>query len=667
MIRIIFFVICLSPLCSNSQNLNVAVAGLKHDHVNSILQQYKNGEVNILGIAEDDIQLIEKYKSRFNLPQSLFFSSIRIMLSKIKPDVVLAYNPVSEHVDVVEICGPLHLPVMVEKPLAATLSQAQRVQQLSNQYHIPVLTNYETTWYSSYHQIYNNINEQKIGPVRKLVVHDGHSGPIEIGCSKEFLSWLTNPVKNGGGALMDFGCYGANLMTWIMKGQLPISVTAITKHIKPALYPKIDDDATILVEYPNTTGIIEASWNWPFGIKDLEVSGKTGYYHALNGSMLKERLHEKDTLSNSAVAPYSFKNNIEYLKAFFNKSISTSSDPSSLENNMIVMQILEAAKRSAREGKKIILQQQYKKTTPFAVIFDTDMGPDYDDVGAITMLHAYADSGYINILATMASTRYDGVGAVLNVFNTYFNRPEIPIGIPKENGLKLKDWQHWTDSIQLHYPHAVKNNNEVYEASELYRKLLSAQPDHSVTIITVGFFTNLANLLKTPPDQYSSLTGDQLVHLKVKKLVSMAGRFPSGKEFNVDQDAASSAYVFAHWNTPVIFSGFEIGDKIKVGLPLINNSSIINSPVKDVFKISIPLAAEDSLGRKSWDETAVMVGVKGYAPYYKLITGKIIVAKDGSNQWNRKAAGHAYLKEIMPSLQVNNYIDQLIQHQPAIK
>ena len=309
-----------------------------------------------------------------------------------------------------------------------------------------------------------------------------------------------------------------------------------------------------------------------------------------------------------------------------------------------------------------VAQQQKQKR----IIFDSDMGPDYDDVGAITMLHAFADSGYIKLLATVASTKYEGVAGVFNVLNTYFNRPNMPIGIPKD-GLELKDWQHWTDTLLAKYPHRIKNNSEVPDATELYRKLLSGQPDKSITIITVGFFTNLSNLLHSGPDKYSRLNGRQLVQKKVKELVSMAGRFPSGKEFNVEKDAAASRIVFSQWPTRILLSGFEIGQKIKVGLPLIQNEKIHNSPVKDVFYISIPQAKEDSAGRMSWDETAVLVAVKGYQPYYTLKEGTMIVEANGSNTWSDQGKAHAHLVEKIPIERVRNEIQKLIQHQPIAK
>jgi inosine-uridine nucleoside N-ribohydrolase len=308
-----------------------------------------------------------------------------------------------------------------------------------------------------------------------------------------------------------------------------------------------------------------------------------------------------------------------------------------------------------------------KKNRPLAIIFDSDMGPDYDDVGAITLLHAFADSGYVKILATVASTKYEGVAAVFSVFNTYFQRPNVPIGVPKAKALELKDWQHWTDTLLARYPHNINRNNEVDDATEVYRRILASQPDKSVTIVTTGFLTNVSNLLESGPDKYSKLHGKELIKHKVKQLVCMAGRFPSGSEFNVNRDAPASQNVFNNWNTPVLLSGFEIGKQIKTGLPLVNNETIKNSPVKDVFRISIPLSKEDSAGRMSWDETAVLVAVKGYKPWYIIQKGKMVVAEDGSNWWVTKPSRHERLVEKQPPSVVQQLLNRLIMHQPARK
>ena len=351
---VLFSAFFIPALAFGQKVLRVGVAGLTHDHVHNIMHQFKTGEVIIAGIAESDPQLIARYKKTYQLPDTLFYSSLSALIDHTHPDAVLAYNAISEHLGVVETCAPRGISVMVEKPLATTVHDADRIAALAGQYHIQVLTNYETTWYNTNQQIFEMVNEQHaIGDTRKMIVHDGHQGPKEIGCSPDFLNWLTDPVKNGGGALRDFGCYGANLMTWLMHGQAPIAVTAVTHQYKPNLYPKVDDDATILLEYPTATGIIEASWNWPFGIKDWEVFGVTGYLHALNDKVLEERT--RGSYDSIPVHPAVYHDNITYLADVLSGKTDPGNDLSSLPNNLIVVRILEAATRSAREGKRITL------------------------------------------------------------------------------------------------------------------------------------------------------------------------------------------------------------------------------------------------------------------------------------------------------------------------
>ena len=354
-INILFaMALLLATQRSSAQLLRVAVAGLAHDHVHNIMHQFQNGEVIIIGIAEADSQLVARYKRSYHLPDSLFYNSLTALLQHTRPDAVLAYTPIVEHRGVVEICAPKGIPVMVEKPLATTVKDAERIAALALKYHVQVLTNYETTWYSTNQQVNQLVNvQQSIGEIRKMTVHDGHQGPKEIGCSADFLNWLTDPVKNGGGALMDFGCYGANLMTWLMKGKAPMYVTAVTHHIKPTVYPNVEDDATILVQYPDATGIIEASWNWPYSIKDLEVFGVSGYLHALNATKLLQRT--KDSYDSIPVPAAIYQDNIKYLSDVLHGRLDPGNDPSSLDNNVIVVRILDAARRSAKEGRRIIL------------------------------------------------------------------------------------------------------------------------------------------------------------------------------------------------------------------------------------------------------------------------------------------------------------------------
>jgi predicted dehydrogenase len=336
--------------------IRVVIAGLNHDHVHGILNQYNNGLVDIVGIAEPSKALQQKFGKLYHLPDSLFYDDLKKVVSEKKPDAVLGYNAAAKHLDIVRVCAPLGISVMVEKPLAANLSQARQIETLANKFHIKVLTNYETTWYPSYQDVYNTVTSDSIGAIKKMVVHDGHQGPKEIGCSKEFLSWLTDSVLNGAGSLNDFGCYGADLMTWFMHGRKPIAVTAITRHYKPKEYPKVDDDATIILEYPNSTGQIEASWNWPFSIKDLEIFGETGYLHALDGKNIVSRMREniKGTkVADALSAPVN--DPINYLTAVLSYTISGTNDQSSLQYNMVVMEILDAAKRSAATGRRIVL------------------------------------------------------------------------------------------------------------------------------------------------------------------------------------------------------------------------------------------------------------------------------------------------------------------------
>lgn len=305
-----------------------------------------------------------------------------------------------------------------------------------------------------------------------------------------------------------------------------------------------------------------------------------------------------------------------------------------------------------------------KKAPPTPVIFDTDMGPDYDDVGAIAVLHAMADSGMISILATMASTRYEGVAAVLNVFNTYFKRPALPIGVPDDIAVDERDSQHWTDSLIARYPHAIKKNADAVNAVKLYRRLLAAAPDSSVLIITVGFLTNISGLLSSPPDNLSTLTGTELVRKKVSRLYSMAGRFPAGHEFNIFKDAPAAQFAFGHFPRPVIFCGFEIGEQIKTGLVLIHDGRITHSPVKDAFAIAIPQAAEDSAGRKSWDEATTLIAITGPGENYRLRQGTVIVADNGENHWNPGGSGQAYLVPVTSPAITKDIIERLMRHQP---
>jgi len=312
-------------------------------------------------------------------------------------------------------------------------------------------------------------------------------------------------------------------------------------------------------------------------------------------------------------------------------------------------------------------QNTGKSDKSIKIIFDSDLGPDYDDVGALAFLHAMADSGKVEILATVSSNKHELVAPSIEVINTYFGRPELPIGAPKTQGVNLGSNQHWADSIVSKYPHTIKSTSDVADAVDVYRRILSEQPDKSVTIVTVGFLTNLNNLLKSQADKISPLTGKDLVSKKVKRLVSMAGRFPEGREFNVYMDSAASENVFKNWPGEIIFTGFEIGWEIRTGLRIIK-SEIKNSPVKDVFSISIRQSKEDKEGRMSWDETAVLIGVYGTEGFFDTVRGKILVNPDGSNGWKNDPKGNQeYVIQKMPVSQMSRFIEDRMMHIPILK
>ncbi|GAB3787299.1 hypothetical protein GCM10028818_52030 [Spirosoma horti] len=369
MLRIsVLFVLFLMTQLVHAQTpkkpLRVGIAGMAHDHVHGILNKAfgKSGQtdIEIVGIAEPNRELAEKLAKRHGFSMSLVYPTVAEMLDKTKPEAVTDFGPIVDHKKTVAICAPRGIHVMVEKPLATTFADAKQMEALAKKHTIQLLTNYETTWYGSNHKAYTLTNTDKaIGDVRKIVVHDGHQGPKEIGVSKEFLDWLTDPVTNGAGALFDFGCYGANLSTWLMHNQRPLSVLAVTQQIKPDIYPKVEDEGTIILTYPKTQTIIQGSWNWPFGRKDMEVYGQTGYVFTVDGTKMRIRLkddkneHSAEATQADAPAADPF--------AYFARLLHGETKPdelTSLENNMIVMEILDAARQSAKTGKAITLSQR---------------------------------------------------------------------------------------------------------------------------------------------------------------------------------------------------------------------------------------------------------------------------------------------------------------------
>jgi len=336
--------------------LRVGIAGLVHGHVGGFLKQnLHRPDLQIVGVAEPDSKLAAFYESKFGLPHNIFYASVDEMLEKTKPQAVLVYTNTFDHRSVVEACARHGVPVMMEKPLAVSLEDARAMQAAAQRGKIPVLVNYETTWYRSNRAAYDLVRENSIGDIRKVVVHDGHPGPKEIGVESWFLAWLTDPKLNGAGALFDFGCYGADLTTWLMNNRRPDTVTAVTQHIKPDIYPRVDDEATVILTYPKAQAILQASWNWPFSRKDMEVYGQTGYAITVASDAVRVRLPgQEEKLRDAQPLDPRESDSVNYLRAVVLDGIPPRG-LSSLETNMIVTEILDAARQSAATGKTIHL------------------------------------------------------------------------------------------------------------------------------------------------------------------------------------------------------------------------------------------------------------------------------------------------------------------------
>ena len=336
--------------------IRLAVAGMSHGHISFILGRADKKDFQVVGIYESDQELVKKRSKEFQLNPEIVYSDLTKMLDEVKPEAVVAFGSVFDHLAVVEACAPRGIHVMVEKPLAVSLEHATKMEQLAKKHNIHLLTDYETSWYPTSAWSLKMVNDSNLlGTVRKVVIHDGHEGPKEIGVDKYFLDWLTDPVQNGGGAVVDFGCYGANLMTALTKGEEPVSVTAVLRQFKPEVYPKVDDEATIIISYPQSQCIIQASWNWPFGRKDMEIYGTQGYLKTVNDKDMYIRYkgmksEEKQNISADDVAVYTDPFSYFY-DVLTNKIVVSPYSLYSLENNVRVVKILDAARQSAIEGK----------------------------------------------------------------------------------------------------------------------------------------------------------------------------------------------------------------------------------------------------------------------------------------------------------------------------
>ena len=356
----LLLVLCLQSLCARAQQpVRVAIVGLVHGHVMGLLPSLaKSTDVQLVAIVEPDQALAGRYAAKYQLAPQLFYTDLEQMLNKQHPDAVLVYTTILDHRRVIEAAARHGVASMVEKPLATTMEDTLAIRAAAREHHVHVLVNYETTWYASNAEVLEAVKAGKLGTVRKVVVHDGHEGPKEIGVGPEWLPWLTDPRQDGAGALFDFGCYGADLMTVMMGGKAPLTVTAVSQTDKPDIYPHVDDDSTVILRYPGAQAVLMPSWDWSFARKDMEVYGSDGAMTAVNGQEVQARFKGQlnATDSTAPALPEDQSGSLKYLAAVMHGEIKPEGDLSALDTNVVVMQILTAARESAQTGRTVTLQ-----------------------------------------------------------------------------------------------------------------------------------------------------------------------------------------------------------------------------------------------------------------------------------------------------------------------
>lgn len=357
-----FILLACSMLGSHAhaaETLRLAVIGLDHGHVEGALWNAMNREdLTIVGIYDPNPALFEKYKEKYGLDPAWFSTDLGLMLDETKPEAASVMTPISDHLAVVQACAPRGVHTLLEKPLAFNYDDAKKMAALAEEHGVLVLTNFETSWYASVRTAQAIVGSDDDLNINRVIFRHGHKGPKEIGCSEEFLDWLTDPEKNGGGALTDFGCYGAGIMTWLMDNQRPISVTAVTQHLKPEVYPDVDDDATIILTYPTATAVIQASWAWTHDNKEMDIHATGMSLHTEKWDMLSLRTPDaKPTPQPVIPKPKHLENEWTYLRMVVRGECEI--DPlSSIETNLIVAQILDAARDSAASGRVVRLDDR---------------------------------------------------------------------------------------------------------------------------------------------------------------------------------------------------------------------------------------------------------------------------------------------------------------------
>jgi predicted dehydrogenase len=339
--------------------LRIAVIGLTHGHVEGLLWNARERDgLEIVGVWEPDRALFDRLAAKYGLEASLWSDDLGAMLDRAKPEAASVMTSTAGHLAAVEACAPRGVHVMVEKPLATTLADARAMQRLAHEHGIHVLTNYETSWYPSVHETHRLTREgAHFSTIRRVVFRHGHPGPVEIGVYPEFREWLLDPAQNGAGALFDFGCYGAALMVWLADGRAPDTVGATTRTLRPDRYPRVDDDATIVLGYPDRVGVVQASWAWTHDVKEMDVFTESGSLHA--GRWDELSIRDPDAPARDGAPPprpQPYGDEWSYLRAVARGAAPV--DPlSSLDLNVEVVRILDAARRSALTGREIRLDE----------------------------------------------------------------------------------------------------------------------------------------------------------------------------------------------------------------------------------------------------------------------------------------------------------------------
>lgn len=332
----------------------VDIIGLGHAHVWGHLRELlKSDQVHLAGIAEPNAELAAEAK-KSGAPDNIFYTDYHKMLTETKPNIVWAFVENNRHLEIVQACAPLGIEVIFEKPLAATYKQAVAIRDLAHKYNINVITNYQMAWWPANFAAKAQADSGGIGKVWRLHGIVGHGGPSPNGVrNKYFFDWLTDPVKNGAGALMDFGCYDALWSLWYL-GR-PDSVFATANHLRPETFPKVEDNADLILYYPKAIGIFEASWDLPRSFQDLDVFGRTGSV-TMSHDKVDLQQGKKITEVKLDPLPTDESDPIHYAVERW-RDKKPAEGLTALDINVEVVEIIDAAKESIRTGRIVKLKK----------------------------------------------------------------------------------------------------------------------------------------------------------------------------------------------------------------------------------------------------------------------------------------------------------------------